>query len=77
MCLAVPAKILQCTSNTSAFCDMSGVEKTVDISLIPDAQVGDWVVVHVGFALNKINPEEAEKTLKLLGEIASAEGKKA
>ena len=75
MCLAVPAKILQCTSQTSALCDMGGVEKTVDISLIPDAQVGDWVVVHVGFALNKINPEEAEKTLKLLGEIASTEGK--
>ncbi len=70
MCLAVPAKILQRKSDAVAICDMGGVQKDVDISLVPDAQPDDWVIVHVGFALNKINPEEAEKTLKLLGEIS-------
>ncbi len=70
MCLAVPAKILERQSETVALCDMGGVKKTVDISLVPDARPDDWVIVHVGFALNKIDAEEAQKTLKLLGEIS-------
>lgn len=74
MCLAVPAKILQRPSTTVALCDMGGIQKLVDISLVPDAQINDWIIVHVGFALNKINPEEAEKTLKLLSEISQKQG---
>ncbi len=70
MCLAVPAKILERQSETVALCDMGGVKKTVDISLVPDARPDDWVIVHVGFALNKIDAEQAQKTLKLLGEIS-------
>lgn len=71
MCLAVPAKILRRETASQALCDMGGVTKTIDISLVPDADEGDWVIVHVGFALNKINPEEAERTLQLLGAISA------
>lgn len=50
---------------------MGGVTKTVDISLIPDAVEGDWVIVHVGFALNKIDEAQAKRTLELLNAEAS------
>ena len=66
MCLAVPAKIMRCEADNKALCDMGGVTKTVDISLIPDAVEGDWVIVHVGFALNKIDEAQAKRTLELL-----------
>ena len=65
MCLAIPAKIIS-VDGTTAHCEMSGVTKDVDISLTPQAKAGDWVIVHVGFALNRIDEKEAEETLALL-----------
>ncbi len=62
MCLAVPAQI-ESVSGPTAVCRMSGVTKEVDVSLIPDAAPGDWVIVHVGFALQRIDAEKARETL--------------
>ena len=49
-----------------AVCDIGGIEKTVNVSLIERPVPGDWVIVHVGFALNRIDPEEAQRTLAAL-----------
>ncbi len=71
MCLAVPAKIIEIQNQTNALCDFNGIQKTVDVSLITEPQVGDWVIVHVGFALNKIDEAKAQETLSLMSELAS------
>lgn len=71
MCLAVPAKIIEIENQTHALCDFNGIQKTVDVSLITEPQVGDWVIVHVGFALNKIDETKAQETLSLMSELAS------
>lgn len=75
MCLAVPAKIIRLEDQNQALCDMGGVTKTVDVSLTPDAHEGDWVVVHVGFALNKVNEAQAKRTLELLSGAGNQENR--
>jgi len=57
-----------------AVVDLSGVRKEVSIDLVDDAQLGDYVIVHVGYAIGKIDPEEAERTLQLFAELAHAQG---
>ena len=58
MCLAIPAKIISINKN-SAVIESLGVEKEVDITLLPDAKNGDYVIVHAGFAIQVIDREEA------------------
>lgn len=72
MCLAIPAKIIS-VDDTTAHCEMSGVTKDVDISLTPQAKAGDWVIVHVGFALQVIDPEKAAETLAAMQAVADAQ----
>ncbi|MCK6601227.1 MAG: HypC/HybG/HupF family hydrogenase formation chaperone [Bacteroidetes bacterium] len=76
MCLAIPGKILSIESDdpqmVMARVSFGGVVKQICVSWVPDAQVGDYVLAHVGFAISKIDEEEANKTLELLkamGEI--------
>ena len=69
MCLAVPAKILEKTKNKSAIVDMAGVKKEVSLLMLDDAEVGDFVLVHAGFAISKMNKDDAEAELALLKEI--------
>lgn len=69
MCLALPAKIVELTAGDNAIVSLEGVKKEISLSLVAGAQVGDFVLVHVGYALNTISPEEAEKTLKLMAEM--------
>ena len=69
MCLAVPAKILEINDSDTALCDFNGVQKDVNVSLINDPKPSDWVIVHVGFALNRIDADEAQKTLQALEAI--------
>lgn len=71
MCLAVPAQIVRMNSSAEALCDFGGVKKAVDVTLIADPKEGDWVIVHVGFALEKIDEEKARETLELLAEAAN------
>lgn len=67
MCLAVPARIIAVDpAGLEAKADFGGIEKTIDVSLIEDPMAGEWVIVHVGFALNRIDEKEAEETLALL-----------
>ncbi len=71
MCLAIPVQVREILPDEMAKVSLDGVVKIVSTALVEDLQVGDYVVLHVGYALAKIDPEEAERTLELL---ASAGG---
>ena len=71
MCLAVPVKIT-CIEGDQADVDIGGVGRRVSIALTPEARVGDYVLLHTGYAIGIIDAEEAEETLKLLREMAEA-----
>jgi len=72
MCLGVPAKILE-TGNGAAIVELGGVRREISVMLIDDVSVGEWVIIHAGFAIEKLSEEEAEQTLALFREIADAE----
>ena len=74
MCLAIPAQLVEISSADTGVVDLSGVRKEVSLSLVDDVEVGDYVIVHVGYALQKLDPEEAEKTLLMFAELGGAEG---
>jgi hydrogenase expression/formation protein HypC len=69
MCLGIPAQVVALGEPGLATAEVSGVRREVSTALVPEAQVGDWVLVHVGFALHTIDQDEAAKTLELLEEI--------
>ena len=73
MCLAVPAKVVEITEADQAIVDLGGVRKDVSLALVEDVQVGDYVIIHVGYALTRLDPEEAEKTLALMAEAGLME----
>ncbi len=72
MCLAIPARVVDMPDEETAVVDLGGVKKAISLALVEDVAVGDYVIVHVGFALNKLNAEEAEKTLALFAEMGAA-----
>lgn len=72
MCLAVPMKVLEIQSLESAIADSDGVRRRVNVSLVPGVSVGDYVIVHAGFAIEMLNVAEAEERIKLFAEIGSA-----
>jgi hydrogenase expression/formation protein HypC len=75
MCLAVPARVDRLLEGEMAVVDLSGVQMEISLALLDEVEVGDYVIVHVGYALSRIDAEEAEKTLELFAEIdALAEG---
>jgi hydrogenase expression/formation protein HypC len=69
MCLALPARITEIHDDDTATVTLGGVRKQVSLALIEDAAVGEYVVVHVGYALSKLDPAEAERTLALLTDL--------
>ncbi|MFH1382303.1 MAG: HypC/HybG/HupF family hydrogenase formation chaperone [Chloroflexota bacterium] len=68
MCLAIPA-LVKSIKGSLAEVDIAGVTRQASIQLTPEAKVGDYVLLHTGYAINVIDPLEAEETLKLLREI--------
>jgi len=70
MCLAIPSKITQ-IENSMAVIDVDGVRRECSLLLVEDAQVGDYVIVHAGFAISKIDEASALETLALLKEAAA------
>ncbi len=70
MCLAIPVKIVSINEDT-AETEIAGVRRRVSIAFTPEAKVGDYVLLHTGYAIGVIDEAEAEETLKLLEEIAS------
>ena len=71
MCLAVPSKIIKINENIGTV-DVGGVKKEVSLHLIDNPAIGDYVIVHAGFAINKIDENEALEALKVLREIADS-----
>lgn len=71
MCLAIPAQVIELREGDYALVELSGVKKEISLALVDDVAVGDYVIVHVGYALNKLDPEEAAKTLQLFVELGS------
>lgn len=71
MCLALPARIVALLDDDTAVVDLGGVRKTISIELTPQAQVNDYVIVHVGHAIGLVDAEEAERTLALFAELAA------
>jgi len=70
MCLAIPSKIIKIENNIGTI-DVDSVQRKVSLLLLEDAKVGDYVIVHAGFALHKIDETVAMETLQLLKEAAS------
>ena len=73
MCLAIPAKVVELREGDQAVIDLAGVRKEISLALVDDVWPGDYVIVHVGYALQKIDPREAQKTLELFAGLAAAE----
>ncbi len=72
MCLAIPARIILIEEN-KATVDFGGVTRVISLALLPETVVGDYVLVHTGYAIQKVDREEAEKTLDLWRQIFSTE----
>ena len=72
MCLALPARIVSKLDDDQAWVDLGGVRKQISLALVPDAQVGDYVIVHVGHALGLLDEAEALATLALFAELAAS-----
>jgi hydrogenase expression/formation protein HypC len=72
MCLAIPAQVVELRDDGRAVVEVGGVRKDISVDLLETVALGDYVIIHVGFALTRLDPEEARKTLALLGEAAAA-----
>ncbi len=77
MCLAIPAQLVELLPDEQAIVDLGGIRKQISIALVPGVVVGDYVIVHVGHAIGCIDPEEAEHTLALFGEMAAFDAQQA
>jgi hydrogenase expression/formation protein HypC len=65
MCLAIPARVVELRGGDQALIDLGGVRKEISLALVEGVAAGDYVIVHVGYALQKVDPAEAERTLAL------------
>lgn len=70
MCLAMPAKIVELRAADTAVVEMGGVRKSISLALLDGVELGDYVIVHVGYALQRLDPVEAQKTLALFDEMS-------
>jgi hydrogenase expression/formation protein HypC len=73
MCLALPARVVALIDADNAVVDLGGVRKDISIALVPEAAVGDYVIVHVGHAIGLLDPEEAAATLALFAELNASQ----
>ncbi len=71
MCLAIPGEIVDISPGDLATVELVGVRRTINVGLLDDAAPGDWVLVHVGFALSRIDEAEAAATLALLAQMGA------
>lgn len=77
MCLALPAQVVEKRDGDEAIVNLGGVHKAVSLALVPEADIGDYVIVHVGHAIGLLDREEAEKTLALFAELDAAQAAEA
>ena len=72
MCLGIPMKVIKINDGLGIV-EIGGVKREISLQLVEDIKLGDYVIIHAGFAIQKLNEEEAEETLSLLREIAGEE----
>lgn len=70
MCLAIPCRVIAIQKDVARI-EISGVQRDASLLLLPDVKIGDYVIVHAGYAIHKIDEADAEKSLKALGEVLS------
>ena len=70
MCLAIPVRVERLLDNDLAVIEMDGLRKEISLALVDGVREGDYVILHVGYALTRLDPEEAERTLALFAELA-------
>jgi hydrogenase expression/formation protein HypC len=70
MCLGIPAKVIEVDDSNQGKVDYLGTKVKTNFALLDNVKLGDWVIVHAGFAITKLNEEEAQETLEMLREIA-------
>ncbi|MCK4249168.1 MAG: HypC/HybG/HupF family hydrogenase formation chaperone [Candidatus Omnitrophica bacterium] len=68
MCLAVPAKVIE-KKGSDAVVEIGGVKRKASLMLLPDVQTGDYVILHAGFAISKLDENEAKETLDLIKQL--------
>lgn len=73
MCLAIPMKIVEMLPDGAGVADLDGVRHDVNLSLVPGTGLGDYVVVHAGFAIERLNEAEAEAVLSVFDELAATQ----
>lgn len=73
MCVALPGRIVALEPDGTALADFGGTHRQVSVDLLEDAAVGDYIIVHAGFALHRVDPAEARRTLELFLEVMDAE----
>ena len=71
MCLAVPARVIALPDDDRATVNLGGVKLTISLALVEDVALDDYVIVHVGYALSKLDRAEAERTLAMLAEVGN------
>ena len=69
MCLAIPTQVTAIDENNIATVELGGVERQISLIMTPDAQVGDYVLVHTGYAITLMDPEEAQASLEAFAEL--------
>ena len=72
MCLAIPVRVVELTGGDNDIVDLDGVRKEISLALVDGVAVGDYVILHVGYALTKLDPEEAARTLALFAAVAES-----
>lgn len=68
MCLALPARVVSIDADEKAIVALEGVKKKISLALVEDVSVGDYVLVHVGYALHKVSEDEARRTLAMMAQ---------
>ena len=72
MCLAIPAQVIALSDAETAVVEVGGIRKSISTALLDEVAVGDYVIVHVGYALERLNVAEAGETLRLFAELAAS-----
>jgi hydrogenase expression/formation protein HypC len=73
MCLAIPVRVVELGDEATAIVDLDGIRKEISLALVDGVEVGDYVIMHVGYALARLDPAEAERTLALFAGVAAGE----
>lgn len=72
MCLALPVRVVELVGECDAIVDLGGIRKQISLALVDAVQPGDYVILHVGYALSRLDPAEAERTLALFAAAGAA-----